>query len=40
MRKDEMNWAREYQNYFSNFIRTGDPNGKNGQNGNSHDKTS
>ena len=23
-----MNWARAYQNYFSNFIRTGDPNGK------------
>ena len=29
MRKDEMNWARAYQNYLSNFIRTGDPNGKN-----------
>ena len=28
MRKDEMNWARAYQNYLSNFIRTGDPNGK------------
>ena len=28
MKKDEMNWARAYQNYLSNFIRTGDPNGK------------
>ena len=28
MRRDEINWARAYQNYLSNFIRTGDPNGK------------
>ena len=28
MKRNEINWARAYQNYLSNFIRTSDPNGK------------
>ena len=28
MNEQERLWAEEYQNYISNFIRTGNPNGK------------